>query len=73
MSSTRSHNKYRTLDIGGNYAKVAEGLNVGSRRVEKPAEIVAALKEGVKVTESGKPFLLEVCVKEGYDFSRYDY
>jgi acetolactate synthase-1/2/3 large subunit len=69
----RSHDRFRTLDIGGNYAKVAEGLNVAARRVEQPKEIVAALKEGVKVTESGKPFLLEVVAKEGYEFSRYDY
>ncbi len=68
-----SHDKYRTLDIGGNYAKVAEGLNVAARRVEKPAEIVPALKEAMKTTESGKPFLLEVMAKEGYEFSRYEY
>ena len=69
----RSHNRYRTLDIGGNYAKVAEGLNVASRRVEKPNDIVPALKEAVKTIEGGDPFLLEFSVKEGHDFSRYEY
>ena len=68
----RSHNKYRTLDIGGNYAKVAEGLNVASRRVEKPSDIVPALKEAVRTTESGEPYLLEFCVREGHEFSRYE-
>jgi acetolactate synthase-1/2/3 large subunit len=67
-TSTR---KYGALTVGGNYAKVAEGLNVAATRVEKPADIVPAIKEAVGVTEAGAPFLLEIVVKEGYDFSRY--
>jgi acetolactate synthase-1/2/3 large subunit len=67
-----STKKYGALDVGGNYAKVAEGLNVAATRVEKPADIVGAIKDAVRVTESGAPFLLEVVVKEGYDFSRYN-
>src|SRR6266852_319560 len=66
-----STKKYGALTVGGNYAKVAEGLNVAATRVEKPAHIVPAIKDAVRVTESGAPFLLEIVVKEGYDFSRY--
>jgi acetolactate synthase-1/2/3 large subunit len=66
-----STEKYGALTVSGNYAKVAEGLNVASARVEKPAAIVAAIKDAVAVTETGAPFLLEFVVKEGYDFSRY--
>jgi acetolactate synthase I/II/III large subunit len=66
-----STKKYGALTVGGNYAKVAEGLNVAATRVEKPAALVGAIKEAVAVTQSGAPFLLEVVVKEGYDFSRY--
>ncbi len=66
-----STKKYGALTVSGNYAKVAEGLNVDSSRVEKPADIVPALKNAVAVTETGAPFLLEFIVKEGYDFSRY--
>jgi acetolactate synthase-1/2/3 large subunit len=66
-----SDKKYGTMTVGGNYAKVAEGLNVAATRVEKPADIVPAIKEAVGVTESGAPFLLEFVVKEGHDFSRY--
>ncbi len=50
---------------------VAERLNVASRRVEDPAEIKPALKEGIDTTEKGAPYLLEVIAKEGHDFSRY--
>jgi thiamine pyrophosphate-dependent acetolactate synthase large subunit-like protein len=66
-----STKKYGALTVSGNYTKVAEGLNVAAARVEKPAEIVPAIKDAVRVTETGAPFLLEIVVKEGYDFSRY--
>jgi acetolactate synthase-1/2/3 large subunit len=66
-----SDEKYGSMTVGGDYTKVAEGLNVAARRVEKPADIVAGIKEGVAVTEKGDPFLLEFVVKEGRDFSRY--
>jgi acetolactate synthase-1/2/3 large subunit len=66
-----SDQKYGAMTVGGNYSKVAEGLNVASRRVEKPGDITGAIKEAVGVTETGAPFLLEFVVKEGRDFSRY--
>jgi acetolactate synthase-1/2/3 large subunit len=66
-----STKKYGALTVSGNYTKVAEGLNVAATRVEKPTALVGAIKEAVAVTQSGAPFLLEVVVKEGYDFSRY--
>ncbi len=65
-----SDEKYGAMTVGGNYTKVAEGLNVAARRVEKPADIVAGIKEAVGVTQTGAPFLLEFVVKEGQDFSR---
>jgi acetolactate synthase-1/2/3 large subunit len=67
-----SDQKYGAMTVSGNYAKVAEGLNVASTRVEKPTDIVPAIKDAVRVTESGSPFLLEFVVKEGHDFSRYN-
>ena len=60
-----------SLSLFRHYKKVAEGLNVAATRVEKPGDIVGAIKEGVGVTEKGSPFLLEFVVKEGRDFSRY--
>ena len=66
-----SDEKYGSMTVGGNYTKVAEGLNVAARRVEKPGDIVGAIKEAVATTETGAPYLLEFVVKEGRDFSRY--
>jgi acetolactate synthase-1/2/3 large subunit len=67
-----STKKYGALTVSGNYSKVAEGLNVAALRVEKPGDIVPAIKQAVSVTQTGAPFLLELVVKEGYDFSRYE-
>src|SRR5579862_3522376 len=66
-----SDEKYGAMTVGGNYTKVAEGLNVAATRVEKPGHIVGAIKDAVEITEKGSPFLLEFVVKEGRDFSRY--
>ena len=66
-----SDQKYGAMAVGGNYTKVAEGLNVAARRVERPDDIVGAIKEAVSTTASGAPYLLEFIVKEGRDFSRY--
>ena len=63
--------KYGALSVGGNYAKLADALNVDSRRVEKPDQIMPAIKTALDTTASGKPFLIEIVAKEGYDFSRY--
>jgi len=65
-----STQKYGTLTVSGNYSVVAEGLGLASMRVERPGDIVPAIREAMAVTASGKPFLLEFVVKEGYDFSR---
>ena len=59
------------LKLGGEYDKVAEALGAWARRVERPDDFVPALKEAIKVTESGQPALLDCIVKEGYDFSQY--
>jgi len=67
-----SDEKYGSMTVSGNYTKVAEGLNVAARRVEKPGDIVSGIKEAVATTETGAPFLLEFVVKEGRDFSRYN-
>ena len=62
--------KYGAMNVGGNYTKVAEGLGVQSKRIEEPADFIPALDMAQEVTKSGKPFLLECVVKEGYEFSR---
>jgi acetolactate synthase-1/2/3 large subunit len=45
--------------LGGNYAKVAEGLGGYGERVESPEEIIPAIHRGLNSVESGKAALLE--------------
>ena len=62
--------KYGAMNVGGNYTKVAEGLGVQSKRIEEPEDFIPALEVAKEVTKSGKPYLLECVVKQGYEFSR---
>ena len=41
----------------GNYTKVAEGLNVAARRVEKPAELGPAIEKALKID---RPVIIDV-------------
>jgi thiamine pyrophosphate-dependent acetolactate synthase large subunit-like protein len=51
--------RYKVGSLSGNYLKVAEGLGCFAQRVERPAEIIPAIQRAVKVTESGRPAVLE--------------
>jgi len=57
------HDTPPTAALGGNYAKVAEALGGYGERIEKPDEIVPAIKRGLQTTRSGKPTLLEFTIK----------
>ena len=71
MYSRPRQRKFGALAVGGDYSKLAQSLNVDSRRVSNPSDIARALKEAVDAVEAGRPYLLEIVAKEGYDFSRY--
>jgi acetolactate synthase-1/2/3 large subunit len=63
--------QYQALDLGGDYRAVAAGLGVWSRRIENIEDFVPAAREALDVTDSGRPALIEVMVKECRHFSRY--
>jgi acetolactate synthase-1/2/3 large subunit len=65
-----SHERYETMKILGNYADLARSLGGWSERVEQPNEIAAALKRGRKVTEEGRPALLEFITSREINYSR---
>src|SRR5437773_9310342 len=64
-----SHDRYRTRDIGGNYADMGRAMGGYTERVEKPAEIIPALGSARKVNGGGQPFLLEFITSEEIAFS----
>ena len=52
-----------TSKLTGDYSKIAEGLGAYAERVEKPDDIVPAIKRAARQMEDGKPVLLDVIVK----------
>jgi thiamine pyrophosphate-dependent acetolactate synthase large subunit-like protein len=64
-----SHDKYRTRDIGGNYADLGRAMGGYVERVEKPAEIVPALQRARKANADGQAALLEFITSQEIDFS----
>jgi acetolactate synthase-1/2/3 large subunit len=61
--------KYRSTDIGGNYADFARALGGWGERVTEPGQIVPALKRAIETTREGTPALLEFITEQAVDFS----
>jgi thiamine pyrophosphate-dependent acetolactate synthase large subunit-like protein len=61
--------KYRTKFTSGRYADVARGLGAFSERIERPADVAAALKRGIESTRAGQPALLEFITREEPDMA----
>ena len=59
---------YGTKYVGGNFAQVAEAMGSYNARIEKPEEIVPAIKTATKVIEAGQPAVLEFITKEEQAF-----
>ena len=66
-----STEKYRATDISGDYAAMARAFGGYGERVEKPAEIVPAIKRGIAATEKGQPALLEFITSKEVTVSRF--
>ena len=53
----------REFPLSGDYAKIAEGLGGYSERVERPDEIIPAIKRAKKALKSDRAALIEVVTK----------
>ncbi|MGE5620712.1 MAG: thiamine pyrophosphate-requiring protein [Sphingomonadaceae bacterium] len=62
---------YGARYITGDYSKIAEGLGAYAERVERPDEIVPAVKRAVAITQEGRPALLEMMTREETALSKY--
>jgi acetolactate synthase-1/2/3 large subunit len=61
--------KYRSTDISGNYADMAKAFGGYGERVTKPADIVPAIRRGIRATQEGQPALLEFITQKEITFS----
>jgi len=64
-----SHEKYRTRDLGGNYANLGRDLGGWSERVDDPGEVGAAILRARKANENGEAALLEFITSAETAFS----
>jgi thiamine pyrophosphate-dependent acetolactate synthase large subunit-like protein len=67
VASKRYHLNLQT----GDYTKVAEGLGGYAERVDKPDEIIPAVRRAKKAVDSGQPALVEIITREELTESTY--
>jgi acetolactate synthase-1/2/3 large subunit len=56
--------RYRLKQLSGNFAGVAQALGAYSEKIDKPHDIVPAIRRALDVTRGGQPAVLEVMIKE---------
>ncbi len=66
-----STEKFRATDISGDYAAMARAFGGYGERVEKPSDIVPAIKRGIAATEAGQPALLEFITSKEVAVSKW--
>jgi acetolactate synthase-1/2/3 large subunit len=66
-----STERYRATDISGDYAAFARAMGGYGERIERPVDIVPAIRRGIAATERGQPALLEFITKKEVDVSRF--
>jgi len=64
-----STDRYRSTDIGGDYAAIARDLGGWGERVTEPSEIGTAVRRAVAATEAGQPALLEFITSQEVSIS----
>ena len=65
----RSHELYRTRDLGGSYADLALAMGGWAEKIEDPADVGPAILRAKAATESGQAALLEFITSEEREFS----
>ncbi|MGH7769724.1 MAG: thiamine pyrophosphate-requiring protein [Candidatus Binatia bacterium] len=65
-----SHERYRTRDLGGNYAEMGKALGGYAERIERVDDIVPALQRARRATQDGRAALLEFITSAETAYSR---
>jgi acetolactate synthase-1/2/3 large subunit len=67
-----SQDKYKSCEIGGNYADFAKSMGGYGERITEPDQIVHAIQNGVRATQEGKPVMLEFITTRDVHYSNQD-
>ena len=65
----KSHAKYRTRDIGGDYADMARAMGAWADRIDDPGDIGRAIQQARRATQDGHTALLEFVTSEEITFT----
>ncbi len=66
-----SQEKFGCTDISGNYADMAKAFGGYGERVEKPEDIIPAIRRGIAQTKEGVPALLEFITGKELKVSKF--
>jgi thiamine pyrophosphate-dependent acetolactate synthase large subunit-like protein len=66
-----STEKFRSTDISGNYAAMAQAFGGYGERVTEPGDIIPAIQRGIEQTKNGIPALLEVITSKETSISKF--
>ncbi len=63
--------RYAIDRVGGDYTAVAEALGFHAERIERPGDILPAIKRGIEIVTKGQPAFIEFITRVDTDFSLY--
>jgi thiamine pyrophosphate-dependent acetolactate synthase large subunit-like protein len=63
--------RYAIDRVGGDYTGVAKALGLHAERIEKPVDVLPAIKRGIEIVAKGQPTFIEFIVRVDTDFSLY--
>jgi thiamine pyrophosphate-dependent acetolactate synthase large subunit-like protein len=66
-----STEKFRSTDISGNYAAMAQAFGGYGERVTEPGDIIPAIQRGIEQTKNGIPALLEFITSKETSISKF--
>ena len=65
----RSHELYRTRELGGSYAELGRAMGGWAEKIEDPSDVAPAILRAKAATENGRAALLEFVTSEEGEFS----
>ena len=63
--------RYAIDRVGGDYTGVARALGFHAERIERPGDILPAIKRGLEIVAKGEPTFIEFITRVDTDFSLY--
>ena len=63
--------RYAIDRVGGDYTGVAKALGFHAERIEKPADVLPAIKRGLEIVAKGQAAFIEFITRVDTDFSLY--